>query len=67
MDELIHMYVGEVREVNGVLVECVKDKRPNTIYCGICALRRYDRCYKMCCCPTDRYDGYHVHFRRVES
>ena len=66
MDGLIYMEVGEVREVDGVLVKCVKDKSPD-MYCRFCAFNLHGSCLKMCCSPTDREDSNHVHFRRVES
>lgn len=67
MAGLIYMEVDEVREVDGVLVKCVKDKNPDMFYCGFCALNPRYSCLKMCCSPSDREDSNHVHFRRVES
>ena len=67
MAGLYYMKVGEVMGVDGVLVECVKDEHPETIYCTSCVFYKTDRCLLLPCIPENRRDYNHVHFRRVES
>lgn len=67
MAGLTYMEVGEKRIVDGVLVECVKDERSDTLYCGSCVFNNTDICVPPLCSPTERKDAQHVHFRRVES
>lgn len=66
MAGLNYMEVGERRIVDGVCVECVKDERFDTLYCGICVFDNTDNCIPSLCRPTGRDDYNAVHFRRVE-
>ena len=67
MAGLTYMEVGERRIVDGVLVECVKDERRDTLYCGSCVFFDTVNCKPVLCSSYYRDDDNHVHFRRVES